>query len=281
MKFGWYAYMYILVSFSCGFGMYTKKLITLCSCMIQFLELMFVWVMADAFSMFDYGGSMGLVGLVSWCSVAFIYLVLMMGLDLWVVGNRFTFMLNSVSTVFGRQVLGGSQVIYGFGLFCVGLFVYLCFVGVYSISPYVFCLTAQFSHNFCIAMVLWFSTLLLNLTISIKGFFMHFVPSGLSWWQAAPVGLFEMVSNLSRLITLGARLTMNMIAGKLLLCVGSAFWGAMAVNGSALGLGGICFLLLILALTGWEMVVGIVQAYIFTFLSVTYINEAPIYMEGH
>jgi len=171
--------------------------------------------------------------------------------------------------------------IYGFSLFCVGLFVYLGFIGVFSIFPYIFCSTAHFSHNFCVSMVLWFTTLILNIIISVKGFTIHFVPRGLSWYQAAPVGVFEMVRNLSRFITLGARLTMNIIAGKLLLCVGSAFFGSMVLNGIVLSVGGFCFVILLLALTGWEIIVGIIQAYIFTFLSVTYVDEAPVYGESH
>nr|AQZ26094.1 ATP synthase subunit 6 [Semelidae sp. STW-2017] len=232
-------------------------------------------MLADAFSMFDYGGSMGFTSFISWGSCFFVFCLFFSGSDLWVVNNRLVCSLKIVSEGFGRHILGKSRMIFGFSLFCVGLFVYLAFVGVYSIFPYMFCMTAHFSHNFCISMALWFSTLILNLVISVKGFMMHFVPSGLVWYQAAPVALFEMISNLSRFITLGARLTMNMIAGKLLLCVGSAFFGAMLLNGMVFSLAGISFLSLLLALTSWEMVVGIIQAYIFTFLSVTYIDEAP------
>lgn len=181
---------------------------------------------------------------------------------------------------FGRQILGKSRIILGFRLFCVGLFTYLAFVGVFSIFPYMFCITAHFSHNFCISIVLWFATLILNLLVRVKGFTIHFVPSGLSWYQAAPVALFEMVRNLRRFITLGARLTINIIAGKLLLCVGRAFFGAIMLNGIVFRVGGFCFLALLLALTSWEMVVGIIQAYIFTFLSVTYVDEAPTYIGG-
>ena len=116
--------------------------------------------------------------------------------------------------------------------------------------------------------------------IRLKGFGSHFVPSGLSWYQAAPVGLFEMIRNLSRLVTLGARLTMNIIAGKLLLCVGRAFFGSIILNGIVFRIGGVFFLGLLLALTRWEIIVGIIQAYIFTFLSVTYVDEVPAYIRN-
>lgn len=232
-------------------------------------------MLADAFSMFDYGGSMGLTGLIRWCSCIVVFYLFFSGSDLWVSDRNLVYTIKLISEGFGLHILGKRRIIFGFSLFCVRLFVYLAFVGVYSIFPYIFCMTAHFSHNFCISIILWFSTLILNLFIRVSGFIIHFVPRGLVWYQAAPVALFEIIRNLRRFITLGARLTMNIIAGKLLLCVGRAFFGAMLLNGMVFSLGGVCFLSLLLALTSWEMVVGIIQAYIFTFLSVTYIDEAP------
>lgn len=233
-------------------------------------------MIADAFSMFDYGGGFRLLVIsISWIRCFIVFCIVFSGLDLWVIDRRLVCIVKKVAEGFGLQILGKRRIIFGFSLFCVRLFVYLAFVGIYSIFPYIFCITSHFSHNFCISIVLWFSTLFLNIVIRVKGFIIHFVPRGLSWYQAAPVAVFEMVRNLSRFITLGARLTINIIAGKLLLCVGRAFFGAIILNGIVFGLGGMCFFLLLLALTSWEMVVGIIQAYIFTFLSVTYIDEAP------
>nr|YP_009431932.1 ATP synthase F0 subunit 6 [Donax semistriatus]ATA66381.1 ATP synthase F0 subunit 6 [Donax semistriatus] len=237
-------------------------------------------MLADAFSMFDYGGTFNLISIVSWVCTFFSMLFVLLNMDRWVSGNYLVLIFSNLSAFFSKQVLNSSRMVFGFGFFCVSLFIYLSFVGMYSIFPYTFCLTAHFSHNFCISMVMWFSTIILNFTISMNNFLSHFTPGGLPWYGAAPVAVFEMISNLSRLITLGARLTMNMIAGKLLLCVGSAFFGAMGLNNMLFGLGGICFLLLLLALTAWEMIVGIIQAYIFTFLSVTYVDEAPVSVSG-
>lgn len=70
------------------------------------------------------------------------------------VRNRFVIIINSVAKLFAQQILGRSRMDYGFGLFCVGLFTYLSFLGVSSIFPYIFCITAHFSHNFCISIVL-------------------------------------------------------------------------------------------------------------------------------
>ena len=51
----------------------------------------------------------------------------------------------------------------------------------------------------------------------------------------------------------------------------------MLLNGMVFRVRGVCFVLILLALTGWEMVVGVIQAYIFTFLRVTYVDEVPVY----
>ena len=111
-------------------------------------------MMADAFSMFDFGGRMGLVGVVSW-GASFVVLVLaLVGSDMWVSGGRLVVGVKYISSVFGRQILGRRRIIYGFGFFCVGLFVYLAFMGLFSIFPYMFCSTAHFSHNFCISIVM-------------------------------------------------------------------------------------------------------------------------------
>ena len=109
-----------------------------------------------------------------------VFCTFFLGLDLWVLDRRLVCVIKVVSEGFGRQILGKSRMIFGFRLFCVGLFTYLAFVGVFSIFPYMFCITAHFSHNFCISIVLWFATLALNLLVRIKGFTIHFVPSGLS-----------------------------------------------------------------------------------------------------
>ncbi len=106
--------------------------------------------------------------------------LVLLSVDFWVGGNRFTVGLNLVNDLFCRQILGSRRIIFGFGLFVVRLFLYLRFIGVYSIFPYIFCLTAHFSHNFSVSIVLWFSTLILNTLVRLKRFRSHFVPRGLS-----------------------------------------------------------------------------------------------------
>jgi len=89
--------------------------------------------------------------------------------------------------------------------------------------------------------------------------------------------LFELVSVFSRLLTLGARLTMNAIAGKLLVCIGRRFLRIMLVSGQILRLRGVLLTLRMLVLVRWEVVVIFIQSYIFLSLVIRYIREIPFY----
>jgi F-type H+-transporting ATPase subunit a len=77
----------------------------------------------------------------------------------------------------------------------------------------------------------------------------------------------EVISYLSRPISLSVRLFANMLAGHTLLKVIAGFvW--------ALGVFGILPLAFVVALTGLEILIACLQAYVFTILTCLYINDA-------
>lgn len=90
------------------------------------------------------------------------------------------------------------------------------------------------------------------------------------------MGAFELVRVLRRSLTLGARLTMNMVAGKLILCIGARFLGSAIVRGRLLSFAGLTFIVRMLVLASWEMVVGVIQRFILVFLTIQYLGEAPL-----
>jgi F-type H+-transporting ATPase subunit a len=77
----------------------------------------------------------------------------------------------------------------------------------------------------------------------------------------------EIISYLSRPISLSVRLFANMLAGHTLLKVFAGFV-------VALGAAGIVPLAFIVALTGLEILIAFLQAYVFTILTCLYINDA-------
>jgi F-type H+-transporting ATPase subunit a len=103
-------------------------------------------------------------------------------------------------------------------------------------------------------------------------FFSFFVPSG------APVALYplmipiEIISYLSRPVSLSVRLFANMMAGHTMLKVFAGFvFGLGAVTA---GVGGILPIAMMVALTGFEILVAFLQAYVFAVLTCLYLNDA-------
>ena len=77
----------------------------------------------------------------------------------------------------------------------------------------------------------------------------------------------EIISYLSRPISLSVRLFANMLAGHTLLKVFAGFV-------VSLGFAGILPLAFIVALTGLEILIAFLQAYVFAILTCLYINDA-------
>ena len=77
----------------------------------------------------------------------------------------------------------------------------------------------------------------------------------------------EIISYLSRPISLSVRLFANMLAGHTLLKVFAGFV-------ISLGMFGVFPLAFVVALTGLEIVIALLQAFVFTILTCLYLNDA-------
>ena len=88
------------------------------------------------------------------------------------------------------------------------------------------------------------------------------------------ISLIEIISFLSRPISLGLRLFGNMLAGHIVLKVFAGF----VVSLSALGFGGVLGALapmaMAVALTALEFLVAFLQAFVFAILTCVYLNDA-------
>jgi F-type H+-transporting ATPase subunit a len=106
------------------------------------------------------------------------------------------------------------------------------------------------------------------------GFLKLFVPEGVPGILMPLVVSIEVVSFLSRPISLSVRLFANMLAGHITLKVFAGFVTSLSALG-ALGIGGaILPLLMAVALTGLEILVAVLQAYVFAVLTCMYLNDA-------
>lgn len=106
------------------------------------------------------------------------------------------------------------------------------------------------------------------------GFLKLFAPSGVPGWLMPILIPIEVISFLSRPISLSVRLFANMLAGHIALKIFAGFVGAL------IGAAGIWTLLaplplmLTIALTALELLVAFLQAYVFAVLTCVYLSDA-------
>ena len=147
------------------------------------------------------------------------------------------------------------------------LFMFILFGNLAGMIPYSFTFTSHIAVTFAMAAVVFVGVTVLGFIKHGFHFFSFFVPPGVSvfmWPLLIPI---EIISYLSRPISLSVRLFANMLAGHTLLKVFAGFV-------PALGVAGILPLAFVSALTGLEIVIAFLQAYVFAILTCLYINDA-------
>ena len=151
--------------------------------------------------------------------------------------------------------------------FIFTLFMFILFGNMLGMIPYSFTFTSHIIVTFVMAMVVFIGVTVLGFVKHGIRFFGFFVPPGVSvvlWPLMIPI---EIISYLSRPISLAVRLFANMTAGHTMLKV---FAGFVPVLGAA----GIFPLAFATALTGLEVLIAFLQAYVFTVLTCLYISDA-------
>jgi len=151
--------------------------------------------------------------------------------------------------------------------FVFTLFLFILFGNMLGLLPYSFTFTSHIIVTFALAAVVFVGVTIVGFAKHGLHFFSFFVPPGapiLMWPLLIPI---EVISYLSRPISLSVRLFANLLAGHTLLKVIAGF---VAV----LGVAGVLPLAVVIALTGLEMLIAFLQAYVFAILTCLYLNDA-------
>jgi len=147
------------------------------------------------------------------------------------------------------------------------LFMFILFGNLFGMIPYSFTFTSHIIVTIGLALAVFLFVTILGFVKHGLKFFGFFVIPGLPIYMLPLLIPIEVISYLSRPISLSVRLFANMLAGHTLLKVFAGFV-------SALGFFGILPLVFIVALTGLEILIAFLQAYVFAILTCLYINDA-------
>ncbi|GAB5508259.1 MAG: F0F1 ATP synthase subunit A [Rhizobiaceae bacterium] len=154
------------------------------------------------------------------------------------------------------------------------LFMFVLVANLLGMFPYFFTVTSHIIVTFALAM-------LVMGTVVAYGFWKHglkflglFVPHGVPGVLVPLVVAIEVISFLSRPISLSVRLFANMLAGHITLKVFAGFVVSLASFGAVGVAGAVLPLIMTVALTGLEFLVAFLQAYVFAVLTCMYLNDA-------
>jgi F-type H+-transporting ATPase subunit a len=145
--------------------------------------------------------------------------------------------------------------------------------------PGSFTVTSQIAVTFTLAS-------LVILTVIVTGFIKHGIGFLKLFVPKAPLPLLfllvpiEVISFLTRPISLSVRLFANMLAGHTMLAVFAGFVVLLGGAGGVLSLLSIAPMALIVAIMLLELLVAFLQAYVFAILTCIYLNEA-LHLHDH
>jgi F-type H+-transporting ATPase subunit a len=140
--------------------------------------------------------------------------------------------------------------------------------------PYSYTVTSHIAVTFTLALMVFIVVTVVAIARHGTHFLSFFVPKGVPAVMLILVVPVEVLSYFMRPISHSVRLFANMTAGHTMLKVFGKFIVDMLAANAALAVVSVLPFVLIVALTGLEVLIAVLQAYVFTILTCLYINDA-------
>ena len=158
--------------------------------------------------------------------------------------------------------------------FVFTLFTFILMANMFGMFPYFFAVTSHLIITVALSLLVMGIVIFYGIYKNGFGFLKLFVPTGIPLPVMIIVVPIEILSFLSRPLSLSLRLFGNILAGHIVLKVFAGFVvmltgaGVFGVIGAILPFG------MVIALTGLELLVAGLQAFVFTILTCVYLNDA-------
>lgn len=230
-------------------------------------------MLVDIFSSFDDNNQVFMsLYMLMW--VFSLSIILLFRSNYWVVGPRWV----SVISIFKETV--SSQIFRSFGLHLGGflnvirgLFLFLIFINLSGLIPYVFSPTSHLAVSLSLGLPLWLSLIVSAVFFSPSSVVAGLLPIGAPAALNPFLVIIETVRILVRPITLSVRLTANISAGHIVLTlIGNYLTARFFISG-------VFSIILLIGIqvfyTIFEFGIRVIQAYIFCLLITLYSDEHP------
>ena len=186
--------------------------------------------------------------------------------------NKWQSLLELINTAIQSMIkenLGAQGKRYFPFVFC--LFIFIGFLCVLGLFPYVFTPTTHIIITFGLSFSIVLGVTILAVLKFKLDFMSMFMPGGVPLILAPFLVIIEIISYVTRALSLGLRLAANISAGHLLFAIFSGFVFDMLTNG--LIILSMFPVLVMIFITILEMAVAVIQAYVFCLLTTIYLGD--------
>lgn len=154
--------------------------------------------------------------------------------------------------------------------FVASIFLFILLGNLAGLIPYSFTFTSQLWVTFAFSISVFLASIIMGFILHGWHFLSLFCPSGVPGWLKPFLALIEVISFFSRPVSLAVRLFANMVAGHVMLKIFAGF----VVSLQSMPYLAILPFALNIALIGFEVLVAVLQAYVFAILTCIYWRDA-------
>jgi F-type H+-transporting ATPase subunit a len=158
--------------------------------------------------------------------------------------------------------------------FVFAIFMFVLFGNLFGLFPYFFTTTSQLIVTASLALLVFFTVIVSGLRRHGLHFLGLFVPKGVPKAILPLIVVIEFLSFLSRPISHSVRLFANMLGGHITLKVFAGFATMLVAAGGAFSVGAAVPVIVNVGLYGLELLMALLQAYVFAILTCIYLNDA-------
>lgn len=221
-------------------------------------------MITNLFSIFDPSTSINYS--LNWIRI--ILIIILFPFQYWLIPSRYIIFWNLIIKFIYKEFKILISYSYSNIIILIALFLIILFNNFIGLFPYIF--TASRHIRFCLSLSLsiWLSIIIYRLFKFFNDLISHLTPHGTPFILIPFIVIIESISLLIRPLTLAIRLTANIIAGHLLLCL-------LGSTGNSINRSLILILIITTQLLLYilEISVSIIQAYVFSILATLYRRE--------
>nr|DAC76770.1 TPA_asm: ATP synthase F0 subunit 6 [Pseudomyrmex ferrugineus] len=221
-------------------------------------------MMMNLFSVFDPVTSSFLS--LNWLSMSMFFMLIPM--MFWIIPSRYFMVWETITSFIFKEFKSLIQYSFSNIILFYSLFAYILINNFMGLFPYIFTCSSHMSFSVSISLSMWVGIMMYSLVNFFNETMAHLTPMGTPSILMPFMVVIESISLVIRPLTLAVRLSANMIAGHLLLSLLGSTGSKISfiITMMIMIMGQILLFIL-------EMSVAIIQAYVFSILSVLYSSE--------